>query len=104
MKTALFGLCFFCATAAYGQSAFGGSALSNEVQVFQMASHAQHAYQAPMGLEQSLFEHSSYDLVQGERPLWELVTLPHDAPLGDVARMLKKEHEAAKKAEFVKND
>lgn len=105
MKTTLLGLCFLCATAAFGQSAGGAGALSNEVQVFQMTSHAQHASQQPMAQEQSLLEHSGSLYVEGERPLWEVQPpAPPPTPLGDIARMLRKEHEASKKADFVRND
>jgi len=104
MKTALFVLCFLGATAAFGQS-FGGAALSADVQPLQMASHTQRATQVPMASEQSLLEHSSYFIVQGERPLWEVQPLPlPPTPLGTIARMLRKEHDASKKADFVRND
>jgi hypothetical protein len=102
MKTGLFVLCLFCATAAIAQS--GGAALSGDVQVFQMASHDQHAYQRPMAQEQSLLENSGYSFAQGERPLWEVQPLAPTVPLGDIARMLRKEHATAKKADFVRND
>jgi hypothetical protein len=104
MKTTLFGLCFLCATAAFGQSAVGGGTLSNEVQVFQMASHPQRATQMPMAQEQNLFDRSGYSFVEGERPLWEVQPLAPKVPLGDIARALRKEHETAKKADFVRND
>jgi hypothetical protein len=105
MKTTLFALCFLCATtAAFGQSAAGGGALSNEGQVFQMASHPQRATQMPMAQEQNLFDRSGYSFVEGERPLWEVQPLSPKVPLGDIARALRKEHETAKKAEFIRND
>jgi hypothetical protein len=103
MKTGLFVLCILGATTAFGQS-FGGAALSSEVQVFQMPSHTQHASQQPMGQEQSLLGQSGYFLVQGERPLWEVQPLAPTVPLGDIARAFRKEHETAKKADFVRND
>jgi hypothetical protein len=104
MKTTLFALCFLGATAAFGQSAAGGGALSNEVQVFQMASHPQRATQMPMAQEQNLFDRSGYSFVEGERPLWEVQPLSPKVPLGDIARALRKEHETAKKADFIRND
>jgi hypothetical protein len=103
MKTTLFVLCLLCATAALGQSV-GGSVLSNEVQVLRLPDHSQHAAQQPMAQEQNLRENFSYTYAQGERPLWELAPVSHEVPLGDVARMLRKEHFAAKKADFVRND
>jgi hypothetical protein len=101
-KATLFVLCFLCAAAALGQSASG--ALSSEPQVFHPPDHAQHAAQLPMGEEHNLLESSGYAYAQGERPLWELAPVSHAVPLGDVARMMKKEHAAAKKADFVRND
>jgi hypothetical protein len=98
----LFVLCLLCATAVLGQSA--GSVLSSEPQVFRFLEHSQHAAQHPMAEEQSLLESSSYFYAQGERPLWEFATHSPAVPLGDVARMLRKEHAAAKKADFVRND
>jgi hypothetical protein len=103
MKTTLFLLCLLSATAALGQSV-GGSALSAEVQPFEMSGHQSRAAQHPMASEQSLLETSSYSYAQGERPLWEVAPVIHAVPLGDIARMLKKEHDAAKKATFVRND
>jgi hypothetical protein len=104
MKTTLFLLCFFCATAALGQS-FAPAALSNEAQPLQMLSHPAHASQHAMAPEQTLLDNSDYVYAQGERPLWE-VALPasRTTPLGDVARILRQEHATAKKADFVRND
>jgi hypothetical protein len=98
MKTTLFALCFLFATAAFGQSA---AVLSNEVQVLELPSHPRSAYQQPPASEQSLLERSSYTIAQGERPLWEVAPPPNVTTLGDIARMLKKEHDSAKKAEVV---
>ena len=57
-----------------------------------------------MALEQNLLENASYSYARGERPLWEVQPLAHQVPLGDIARALKKEHETAKKADFIRND
>jgi hypothetical protein len=105
MKTVVFGLCFLCATAAFGQvgGTVGSASLSSTVQ---MAAHPQHALQTPMGVEQSLLEHSNYIIAQGERPLWEVQPLSpsHTMPLGDIARMYRKDHELVKKADIVVHD
>ena len=105
MKTAVFVLCFFCATVALGQSTGGGSVggavLASSVQ---MASHPEHASQHFMAQEQNLLEHSNFYYAQGEIPLWELQPLAHHVPLGDIARMLKQEHATAQKADIVVND
>jgi hypothetical protein len=104
MKTALFVLCFLCATAALGQSTGGAVGSATLSSTIQMASHAEHASQQPLAQEQSLLEHSNYFYAQGERPLWEVQPLSHTVPLGDIARMLRKEHATAKKADIVWND
>jgi hypothetical protein len=104
MKTTWFLLCFLCATAALGQS-FVASAVNNEAQPLQMTSHPAHASQHAMAAEQNLLDNSGYVYAQGEMPLWE-VALPvsRTTPLGDVARILRQEHAATKKADFVRND
>ena len=102
MKTTLFVLCLLCATAALGQTA--GGVLSADPQVFRSPDHAQRASQQLMAPEQNIRENSAYTYAQGERPLWEVMPVKHEVPLGDVARMLRKEHLAAKKADFVRND
>jgi hypothetical protein len=105
MKAALLVLCFLGATAALGQTA-GGSGSAMMSSTVQMSSHDQHASQTSLAQEQSLLEHSNFFYVQGERPLWEVqaASKSHAVPLGDIARMLRKEHEATKKADFVFND
>jgi hypothetical protein len=108
MKTILFVSCFLCATVAVGQVVSGVSVLSNQPQMVQFTSNSQRASEQPMGLGQNLLGGSSgnsWARAQGERPLWEVAPpAPPAVPLGDVARMLKKEHATAKKAQFVRND
>ncbi len=101
MKTTVFVLCFLCATVALGQSGSLGSALNATPSVLEFQAHEAQAIQHPMGHEQSLLETSTYTWAQGERPLWEVFTASRPTPLGDSARMLKKEHDAAKKAEII---
>ena len=98
MKTTLFALLFLCATAAFGQSV--GAAISNEPQPIQMPSHEQHASQHSIQSEMSLLITSdSNSSARGERPLWEAgAKPPAEIPLGDVARLLRNQHTAAKKA------
>jgi len=95
MKTIFCAFCLLCATAAFGQV---GSVLSSEIQVIQPTSHPQHAWQRPMADEQSLLITSPFTSAQGERPLWEFASPKASVPLGDMARLLRKEHETAKKA------
>ena len=40
----------------------------------------------------------------GVRPLWEVAKPSEPVPLGDAARLLRKEHAAAKKADIVWNN
>src|SRR5271169_1897514 len=98
MKTTLFVLCLLCATAALGQSI--GGVMSADPQIFRPPDHAQRASSQGMATEQNLRENVAYTSAQGERPLWEVMPAKHEVPLGDVARALRKEHFAAKKAEF----
>jgi len=100
MKTTLFLLCFLCATAAFGQS-YVGSILNNQPQMLQIPGHPEHASQQSLALEQNLLGRSDFVHARGERPLWEVAPASVMTPLGDVARDLRKEHAAAKKAEVV---
>jgi hypothetical protein len=101
MKTTLLVLCFFCATAAFGQSAAGVSVLNSQPQMVSFASHSQHASQQPMSPEENLLAGSGYSHAQGVRPLWEMAPVSNPVPLGDTARSLRKEHATAKKAQVV---
>jgi hypothetical protein len=101
MKTGLLVLCLLFTSTAFAQASLGSAAMSSQVQ---FAVHDERATQLPLAQEQSLLANSSYFFAQGERPLWEVQPLSHAVPLGDVARMLKKEHETAKKAEIVWNN
>ncbi|MBI3477860.1 MAG: hypothetical protein HY010_19160 [Acidobacteria bacterium] len=98
MKTTLFALLFFCATAAFGQAA--GVSVSNEPNPIQIPSHQQHASQHAIQSGESLLITSySETSARGERPLWEAgAKPPAEVPLGDVARLLRNEHATVKKA------
>jgi hypothetical protein len=101
MKTLCVALFFLTATAAFGQSSVGVGALSAEPVITEFSSHSLRAAQTPMATQESLLEVSEYVVAHGERPLWEVGTLPRTVPLGDSARVLRKEHETAKKAEII---
>jgi len=103
MKTTLllFALCLLGASAAFGQAAVGGAYLSNQPVVIEFPDHPQHAMQQSLSREQSVLESSIPVSAQGQRPLWEVAPVARVTPLGDIARMLKKEHEGAKKASIV---
>jgi hypothetical protein len=103
MKPALLAAIVLCTTAALGQAIGGALPASSMANVYQMTTHAQHASPQQMAQEQSLFAGAgSITMAQGERPLWEVAPPdPPYVPLGDTARMLKKQHESTKKAQFV---
>jgi hypothetical protein len=99
MKKTLLILCLLCTANAFGQ--IGASVISSEAQRFEVPSHEQHAFQQSIGEGKSLLITSSNVSGRGMRPLWELAPVKHEVPLGDTARMLKKQHDAAKKADIV---
>lgn len=101
MKTTLLVLCFLCTAAAFGQSASGVSVLNNQPQMVSFVSHSQRASQQPMSPGESLLAGSSYSHAQGVRPLWEVAPVSNPVPLGDTARILRKQHATAKKAKVV---
>jgi hypothetical protein len=104
MKTLCFALCLLLTAAAFGQAA---GSISNQPQVREIPSHTLHAAPQPMAREASLLVASRNVSAQGEKPLWEAVGIPEtprvpDAmPLGDVARLLRRQHATAQKATIV---
>jgi hypothetical protein len=101
MKTTLFLLCFLSATLSFGQNSVAITPFVNEPQMVSFFSHPNHAMQQNMSQEQNLLERSNVVYAQGERPLWEVAPKSYTTPLGDVARALRKEHEAVKKADII---
>ncbi len=101
MKTLVVMFCFLVTSAALAQSSVGSGVLNNEPVVIEFTSHAAHASQQAMSEPQNVMERSSSLVAQGERPLWELAPKVNVVPLGDTARMLKKERLTAKKANTV---
>jgi hypothetical protein len=101
MKSLLFVsvvVCTLCAVNAAGQS---GATLSAQPQIFHVSDHPEHASQQAMGQGINLMERSGSVSDQGEMPLWEAMQgMPaaRITPLGDAARAVRKEHDAAKKA------
>ncbi len=96
-------LCF--AGVAFGQaSSAATSGLSAEPVIYQFQSHSGRASQQGMGEHLDIMEHSANVQAHGVRPLWEVVTPAYVVPLGDSARLLRKEHMDAKKAEIVWNN
>lgn len=108
MKSEMKGLCLalavsvLCVAGAAGQST--GATLSAQPQIFHLADHSEHASQQAMGQGVSLMERSGSMSDRGEMPLWEAMQAMPAAPrasLGDLARELRKEHAADKKATIV---
>jgi hypothetical protein len=98
----LFLLCtFLWASAAFGQT----GSISSHLQAYAFPDHPQHAEQHAMAPEHSLVGGGSdtYTYAQGERPLWEFgpVAKEPPTPLGDVARAVRQEKLAARKAQIV---
>jgi len=103
MKTALFALFLLSTTVACAQGVSNTAPITS---TFQVVTHPERATPQPMAQEQSLLDGpgAGYTMAQGERPLWEFASAKQEVPLGDVARRLRKEHEAAKKATFIIQD
>jgi hypothetical protein len=99
----------FCLLFIFGVAAasaqVAGGALSAQPQIFEIPSHPQRAAQQALGREESLLETLTITSAKGERPLWEAPQqVTYVMPLGDVARLFRKEHEVAKKAVLVKEN
>jgi hypothetical protein len=102
MKIALCVLGFLVLSgAAFGQASIGGSGLNAQPVIYDFASHETRAQQQGMGVTQDIMEQSINVSAHGVRPLWEVHIPSSSVPLGDSARMLRKEHMDAKKAEIV---
>lgn len=98
MKTAFLVLCLLLTTAAFGQ--YVGASISSEPQPYRAPSHPQHATAQTLAAEQYVLGGMNYTSAQGERPTWDLPQPPTQS-LGEIARVLKKEHATVKKARFV---
>jgi hypothetical protein len=101
MKITLLALLILTTAAAFGQTA---GSISSQVQSINIPEHVQHADRHDLAQERPLVGGGSetYTYAQGERPLWEFgPLLPPPTPLGDVARAIRKDKLAAKKAEIV---
>lgn len=100
MKVTLLLFCVFCATAMFAQYGSGVPVLSNQPQPIYMPGHPQHASQHAMSMEHAIVGTYTVTYARGERSASELTPkVVVSIPLGDTARVLRKEHEAAKKAE-----
>jgi hypothetical protein len=103
MKATLLALCLLFTTAALGQSIGGSLGTAAMSSTYQITGHQQQASVHTMAPEQSLLSGTGGVYIEhGERPLWEVAPPdPPTVPLGDVARAYRKQHEMAKKAQFV---
>jgi hypothetical protein len=99
MKTTLltlFAFCILSTAAAFAQLA---SSVGSEAHPLVMPSHEQHAYEGSLAPQHNLYVRTGTAMAQGERPLWEFPTKPvPEVSLGDVARLYRQQHAAAKKA------
>jgi hypothetical protein len=103
MKINVLALCLlFSASVAFGQT--NGSLLNSQPSMIEFSSHESSASPHSMGAEKNLLDSPGNTWAQGERPLWEVAPVSHPTPLGDSARVLKKEHAAAKKADLIWNN
>jgi hypothetical protein len=104
MKISILAVCLLCAATAVAQAGgMSAASVSSQVSSVSFQSHEAFASQHAMGTEQNILESSTYSYAQGERPLWEVAPISHPTPLGDSARMIRKEHAAAKKADHIWN-
>ena len=99
MKLTFVLLCLLYASASFGQAVLAPPPSFTQPVV--MVDHPQHAAQHELAQPQDLFEHSGYTYAKGELPLSDFVHPSEPEPLGDIARVLRKEHASVKKAEFV---
>lgn len=101
MKITLFALLILCTSSVFGQNA---PVISNQAASIVIPEHVAHADRHDLAQEHPLVGGASdnYTYAQGERPLWEFgPMLPPPTPLGDIARSVRKEKLATKKAEIV---
>lgn len=88
----------------WGQS-LGPSVVNGQPQPLHLSGNPQHASAAPLAEQRSLLGSNGYSSAKGERPLWEVAPPPRPAtPLADTARAMRKQHELAKKAIFIRED
>ena len=102
MKTTVFAFCFFCATAAFGQSVLGSSALATP---YQSPDHPRTAGPKALSHETALVGcDDCIQIAKGEMPVADAAPKKHEVPLGDVARFYRRDHELVKKTASVKED
>jgi len=100
MRATILLFCLLCAAAAFGQLGQYGGGYTPIQSSFHIPDSSIRALSQPMSVEQNLLGNNALTSAQGEMPLWE-APQPHEVPLGDIARALRKEHATAKKARLV---
>jgi hypothetical protein len=102
-RTVLLSFVLF-ASLTWGQSA-GPSVVNGQPQPLRLPSNTQHASAASMSTQQNLLGSNAYSSAKGERALWEVAPPPPPTvPLADTARALRKQHELAKKAAYMREN
>jgi hypothetical protein len=97
-KLLLLAACVFCAGTVAAQNIAPAMA-NGDPQMRSFAfEHSQRAAQTGLAQEQDIREQNVVTYAHGERPLWEFMSLSPTEPLGDIARTLKQERAAMKKA------
>ncbi len=100
LSVTVFLLCLLMSTGALAQA--GGLGAAPMGSTFTVPDHAMHASPQSVAQAQSLFPSAStVSVAEGELPLWEVAPEHHEMPLGDAARLQKKEHATDKKARVV---
>jgi hypothetical protein len=104
MKSLLFGSLALCLMGSAGAVGQVNGYVSSQPQIFEMSGHPSEASEHSMGQAHDIMGRSQNSYTRGERPMWEVMQemhAPAATPLGDLARTIKKEHAAAKKATIV---
>jgi hypothetical protein len=89
------------ATAAFTQTA---PVLYGDAHPVALPSHPEHASVHAMATPTYILGGGGVEFARGVRPLWQVAGERDEMPLGDVARLLRKEREQKKKAEKVFSD
>lgn len=94
----LFAACLILAGNSAAQSVAGSGVDFDPQMTIIGFDHVQRATQTGLAQEQDIRERDEVTYAHGEKPLWEFMPLAPSQPLGDIARTLKQERAATKKA------
>jgi hypothetical protein len=98
MKKLLFVLFVVSTSAAFAQNL--GNSINSQAQSYSFQTHPGHATYVPLTQEQSVLPTSTYLTAQGDRRPSDFAQ-PEAAPLGTIARELRKQHAQLKKSPVV---